>query len=346
MDLSIIVPAYNIEEHLPRCLHSLLEQDLDPNDYEIIVVDDGSSDGSLRVAETIARSHPNIVTHSQPNQGLSAARNAGMRLARGRYLFFVDGDDYIAEDVLGSTIRLARRDDLQVLGFEHAIVGPTETLRGPRHGFEVSTRLDVTTGRQYVADHHYMNAVWWYIAERQLVETIGLAFEVGRLVEDALFTANLLCATSRFAFAPVDVYRYVRRPGSIMQTNSVQHTRRLVADYERVVAGLDELRERLVAEGASDALVDRLEYRREAYVFFLIGRVIRSDVPARAVLTDALSRMQAVGCYPLKRFPGRDYRGAQYRILTFIFNRGFLLYPFLRAYRALHSGKPVVFRQG
>jgi glycosyltransferase involved in cell wall biosynthesis len=347
MRLSIIVPAYDIESYLGACLRSLVEQDLDPQDYEILVIDDGSTDRTRTIAKEFSLRHAQISVFSQENQGLSAARNAGIHLARGKYIYFVDGDDYIASHVLARLVEVMDRDGLDVLAFRHQIVGPDDDFPEPRTDYDPSKGIVVGSGSQYMATHHYVNGVWWYILDREFLTKLGLQFEVGRLVEDALFTANVLSGAKRFAYVPVDVYRYVRRPGSIMQKTDDEHVRRLIADYERVVFGLEELRQRLLGSGeATQALLDRLEYRQRAYVFFLIGRLIRSSVPARPILPEALDHIRAIDRYPLKRFPGRDYRGAQYKILTFVYNREILLYPFIRLYRALRRGRPVEFKQG
>ncbi len=347
MLLSVIVPAYNIGGYLPKCLNSLLDQDLDPREYEIIVVNDGSQDNTLAVGETVAEMNPNVVVVSQPNQGLSAARNTGIRLAQGTYIYFVDGDDYVEPRVLATLVAVMERDSLEVLGFGHRVVNPEEAIRPVPADHEGPTAtVTVTTGSQYLAAHHYMNAVWWYILRRDFLTHLGLAFEVGRFVEDGLFTAKVLCAAQRFAYVPIDVYRYVRRPGSIMQTNSAEHTIKLITDYERVVVGLGELRSALLATGLTSAQVfDRLAYRQQAYVFFLISRLIRSSVPPRPLLPAALARIACVGAYPLTRFPGRDYRGWQYRLLTGVYNRERVLYPFIHLYRLIHRGRPVHFRQ-
>ena len=107
--LSIIVPVYNVEPFVEKCLRSLLDQGLDHADYEIIVVDDGSDDRSMEIVRSLTRDGP-IRIHSQPNAGLSAARNAGIRLARGRYLAFVDSDDFVAAGCTpGSSRSLSKR---------------------------------------------------------------------------------------------------------------------------------------------------------------------------------------------------------------------------------------------
>lgn len=93
--LSIIIPVYNVELYIEKCLQSCLSQDIPYDEYEIIVVNDGSPDGSLAIAESIAKTTTNMTIISQKNGGLSAARNTGMSVAKGEYIWFVDSDDWI-----------------------------------------------------------------------------------------------------------------------------------------------------------------------------------------------------------------------------------------------------------
>ena len=98
--LSIIIPVYNTEEYLPRCLNSCLEQDLPANEYEIIAINDGSSDNSLQILNAYALKYPNIRVINQENRGLGATRNRGLNLAIGEYIWFVDSDDWVLENCL------------------------------------------------------------------------------------------------------------------------------------------------------------------------------------------------------------------------------------------------------
>ena len=125
--LSFIVPVYNVAPYLRKCVDSLLAQDYD--DYEIILVDDGSTDDSPQICDEYARMSqesrvksqelPCIRVIHQVNAGLSAARNTGIKDAKGEYICFVDSDDYWEENVLGSLMEQVERDDLDVLRFDY-----------------------------------------------------------------------------------------------------------------------------------------------------------------------------------------------------------------------------------
>ncbi len=100
MKLSILIPLYNKEKYIERCLKSLLDQDISPSEYEIIIVDDGSKDSSAQIVENYAEKNANIHLISQQNQGPSVARNRCLEAAKGNYLYFLDADDYLATNVL------------------------------------------------------------------------------------------------------------------------------------------------------------------------------------------------------------------------------------------------------
>ena len=98
--LSIIIPVYNVENYVGKCLESCLNQDIPKNEYEIIVVNDGTKDNSVQVIEKYITPENNIRLIHRKNGGLSAARNTGLKEAKGEYVWFVDSDDWIENNVL------------------------------------------------------------------------------------------------------------------------------------------------------------------------------------------------------------------------------------------------------
>ena len=109
MFLSFIVPVYNAEAYLNECLDSLLNQDIPSEEYEVICVNDGSTDGSRGILEAFGARYPNLILINQANSGVSTARNRGMKTARGTFLWFVDADDFILPGILGA-LRTAARE--------------------------------------------------------------------------------------------------------------------------------------------------------------------------------------------------------------------------------------------
>ena len=111
--VSVIVPVYNIEKYIERCLHSLLGQDF--ADMEIIVVNDGSKDGSLNIVKQIACKDERIKIVDKVNGGLSSARNAGIEVAKGKYVLHIDGDDWIEQGYISDMHAFAEREDLDIV---------------------------------------------------------------------------------------------------------------------------------------------------------------------------------------------------------------------------------------
>ena len=119
MLLSVIVPVYNVEKYLSKCVDSLLNQNLLPEEYEIILVDDGSTDRSGDICDEYAMHHSNVKAIHQQNGGLSVARNTGIQVAAGKYVQFVDSDDYLEPNVLKSLVEKMKLEDLDVLRFNY-----------------------------------------------------------------------------------------------------------------------------------------------------------------------------------------------------------------------------------
>jgi len=118
--VSIIIPLYNLEKLIGKCIASALGQDLSPEEYEILVIDDGSTDGSLAAAEKAAQGHPNVHVYTKPNEGLSRTRNYGTDRAAGRYVMYLDADDYLEPNVLGRLVETMECGGLDMLCFEIA----------------------------------------------------------------------------------------------------------------------------------------------------------------------------------------------------------------------------------
>ena len=117
MFLSFIVPVYNVEKYLEECLDSLLDQDIDKGDYEIVCVNDGSTDGSLEILRDYAAKYANIRVIDKKNGGVSSARNAGIEIAKGDYVWMVDSDDLIAHNFLGYLYEVSQNAKPDIIDF-------------------------------------------------------------------------------------------------------------------------------------------------------------------------------------------------------------------------------------
>ncbi len=122
MKLSILIAAYNVEKFIKKCILSCASQNLEVTTYEIIVVNDGSTDGTLNLLENLKKEITNLVVINQNNSGLGAARNTALKHAKGEYVWFIDGDDYIAKNSLTEILSAIALNKLEVLVLNYEVV--------------------------------------------------------------------------------------------------------------------------------------------------------------------------------------------------------------------------------
>lgn len=232
MILSIVVPVYNVEDYLSKCLDSILNQDIDKDDYEIIVVNDGSTDGSGEIAEEYAERYSNITLINQENQGLSGARNSGIKVARGKYIQFVDSDDYLEPDVEKSLVEKMKSENLDILRFNYQNVNEKgETFDPNKAGkLYVDYRDEVCDGITFLNERQgpACYAVQ-FMLKTELVKSIPLFME-GIYFEDVEWTPRILTAANRVTSESRIIYNYLVRQGSITKAKTLEKKRKVIDD--------------------------------------------------------------------------------------------------------------------
>ena len=233
LKLSIIVPVYLVEAYLRKCVDSLLAQDLSVDDYEIILVDDGSPDGCPAICDEYALLHRNIRVIHQQNRGLSGARNAGIAAASGRYIQFVDSDDYLDPNVLDSLVSKMDSGRLDVLRFDYRNVNDNYEVIDPNKTPKtyVDYSEDICDGQTFLTERLGFGCyACQFIIRRELLT--DCRFKEGIYFEDSEWTPRMLLKAERVASTPVVVYNYLMRRGSI--TKSTDENKKLKALEDRM----------------------------------------------------------------------------------------------------------------
>ena len=247
MKLSIIVPVYNVADYLPKCLDSLLAQNLPQNEYEIIVVNDGSTDNSGDIAQQYADKYANITLINQTNQGLSGARNTGIKQAKGDYIQFVDSDDYLEENVLGGLMKQVVKDNLDVLRFKYQNV----RINNESNEYEIfkpyksdSFLFDdyspkVTDGVTFL-NKRFGTACYavMFIIRTNILD--NCTFKSDIYFEDTEWTPRMLLKAERIASSDTIEYNYLMREGSITKAVNRDKQRKVVEDKIRLIDSLLE----------------------------------------------------------------------------------------------------------
>lgn len=318
MKLSIIIPIYNSEKFLSICLESLLIQDIKEADYEIIVINDGSTDNSLNIVTEIANNHANIDVFSKTNGGVGSARNKGMSLAKGDYIYFIDPDDYLAPNVLKTLLTVAETNDLDILTF---ISQQTTDSKLHHKSSEIKdiSLSNVSNGLDYIANLPYQNEVWWYLIKRSFMEEAKIQFIEDRWMEDAIITAQLFLKTNRMAHLPLEAHSHLIFVGSAMTSKEPTHYLKVIDDNRNAALVFETLIDGLEQNKANPLCIERLRMRQQSFVFFMMIRMIKSVISIKKV-KHTMEELSLTNAYPLTSFPGMDYKGFSYTFLTWLFN--------------------------
>ncbi|MCY9111800.1 glycosyltransferase [Bacillus atrophaeus] len=216
--VSIIVPMYNVESFIEECAESLLRQTL--SSIEIIFVNDGSPDRSADIAEAYAKRDARIQVIHKPNGGLSSARNAGMKIARGTYIGFVDGDDYVEETMFQRLAEEAEKDRLDIAGCGfYKQTSQRRTYVPPQlETARVLTREDIVERLKQAHESRFIWYVWRYLYRREMLERVNLSFdEEIRFAEDSPFNLSAFFAAKRVKMLDEGLYMYRENPESLTE---------------------------------------------------------------------------------------------------------------------------------
>ena len=218
--ISIIVPVYNVENYLEACLDSIKNQSL--QDFELIIVNDCSPDKSADIIARFAEDNPQLriqlINHSH-NRGLSGARNSGMAIAKGDYLFFLDSDDEITENCFESLMSCAGQSQPDI------IVGTNYIIESNNEKRIVDLMLTESSisGRDILntfCQRQWYNVPWNKLYKRNFIQKHNMQFAEGMNLEDELWSLQVASLAETACFSIVPTYNYYIRPKSIMSTYS------------------------------------------------------------------------------------------------------------------------------
>lgn len=227
--ISVIVPVYKVEDYLNRCIESIVEQTY--SQLEIILVDDGSPDNCPFMCDAWAKKDDRIQVIHKKNGGLSDARNAGMLIASGKYIAFVDSDDWIHSQYIELLYTAIKKYDADIAGCDIRWVYD-DSIQCEH----VSAMMESYTSEEaletLIKGIGFRAVAWNKLYNRRLLQ--DEYFAIGRYHEDEFFTYKILAKTERLAFVNAELYFYFQREGSIMNSSSSKHLDVLDAYLERL----------------------------------------------------------------------------------------------------------------
>lgn len=231
IDISIIIPVYNTGKYLEKCLMSCIHQDIPYDNYEIVCVNDGSTDDSLTLLNKFQEQYSNVKVISQNNGGLSSARNTGLRNAEGEYVWFVDSDDWIQENCLGYIEDCCKKNNLDGLFFKYVRVNED----GKELPCEIEKWYDfsnfsttVISGQEALIREEMIAMGVLTVFKRKILIDNNLCFFPGIYHEDTEFIPRAYYYLKRVLYIDKAPYNYLVNTNSIMTVVNPKHSDDLV----------------------------------------------------------------------------------------------------------------------
>ena len=230
--LSVIIPMYNVEQYIETCIQSVYKQHIDTKEFEVILVDDESPDNSLQVAEKTTASFDNVKIISQKNKGLGGARNTGIKHAAGKYILFLDSDDFYIDNTIKEIINIADENDLDILEFGARGVDINDTKV-----FELAIKNDskIVTGIEYYNSFKYMNSACNKLYKRAFIEKNNLRFIEKIYSEDFEFNTRALYYCNRVMAVDNLVAKFLQSDGSITRSKDLIQKKKYINDLIDII---------------------------------------------------------------------------------------------------------------
>ena len=280
--ISVIIPIYNAEKYLLKCIDSIINQDF--TIFEIICIDDGSKDNSLTLLNEYKKRDNRILVFTQNNQGQGVARNKGIQKATGDFLVFIDPDDYIEQSYFKTIVSYFNKFDDEILLFNHYY----EQEDSKQFILKFPCRVKIKHEQEFCLKSYLdkknfsLNfAVWDKIFKREFITNNKIEFGIGKIGEDQIFSIKSLLLAKKVRYLDFSFYHYVQRAESIKR----QSTKKIVID---VISNFKVVKEFLNCIG----LANNLFYKEYTLRFLghmylnapaickpILRKILKSEIP-------------------------------------------------------------------
>ena len=238
MKYSFIVPAYNTEKYIDKCLKSIFSNTY--KNFEVIIVNDGSTDKTEDIINKYIKKYDNIIYIKQKNMGLSLARNNGVKKATGDYLLFIDSDDYVEKNLLENINK--NIDDLDVLRYQLNIVFNDKIIPYEEKEFNVTDGIDAF---EKIVKYKFIEMAALYVINRKYYLDNNFMFEKDVYHEDYGLLPLVIATAKKVKSINYLGYNYVQRDGSIMSSNDIEKMKKKMDDmlflFTKAIKYLDNI---------------------------------------------------------------------------------------------------------
>ena len=303
--ISIIVPVYNVELYLERCILSIVGQNASEEYYELIVVNDGSTDRSRDILIKLHKKYPFIKIVDKPNGGLSSARNEGLKYAVADFIFFLDSDDWIASDSLSFLLNWIEKYNADIYLFG---INKTDGQKSKPLISTLATNDKVLKTEDYLCANTLRSSAWQGLFSRELFIQSELTFKDGFISEDDDFTVRIFSIAKTVVCNNKIVYYYFQRKGSITKNKNL--AKKQIDDKLIMHKELDNY-----IQNFQGKMRQGLQRKMNFLAIDIIRLLIRNNQDNQTIEC-ALAELKSIGYYPLKK---ADYSSKykMFRLLTY-----------------------------
>lgn len=241
MKVSIVIPVYNVEKYLRRCLDSVFRQNY--SKYEVVCINDGSTDSSLSILEEYKSVHNNLNIYSIPNGGQANARNLGVKMSQGEFICFLDSDDYMDDNMLEILVKIQEQDecDMVICGIDRIFEdGISKLEKLFKYDADLIEKHTVSIYEYPEIITLVKNSPFSKLIRKDCILKYNVEFPVGYIYEDFTFTHTLLATGLTISIIQDKLYKYIVRKGSTMTSNK-SCIKDMFPMYEQVVKAYKEL---------------------------------------------------------------------------------------------------------
>lgn len=224
MKFSIVVPVYNVEKYIPKCLDSIINQTY--SNFEVIIVNDGTKDNSQDIIDKFCEKDVRFKSYIKENGGLSDARNYGVKYVTGDYIIFVDSDDYIEKELLLKLNEIIKKEKVDIIRYNLNVVDEEGNL--------INKNDDIKEDRDILKNillNKFVEPAWLYAYNKDFYLNNKFYFPVGKIHEDFHLTLLILDKAKSIKVLNYNGYNYVQRSSGIMGNNNYERTKKYVEDF-------------------------------------------------------------------------------------------------------------------
>ncbi|MGZ0017102.1 glycosyltransferase [Yeosuana sp. AK3] len=327
MKLSVLIPMYNAETYITNCLNSINNQGFIEEEFEVIIIDDGSKDNSVEIVTNYLKNHQNHSLYNESNSGSDSTRNKLLKKAKGDYIYFLDADDYLADNTLNKLLNYALTKNLDFVGFdtlETTNLGEFELKDDFATCFD---QLKIISGSQFIKkNRHLRHEVWWYLVKKDLLVKHNICFDENGNNADVIFTIKILLRTKKMAYCPFAIHRYVQTTTSVMRDKSIEKRRKLIDSMYLMIISYSKLINSIQTEIIDDKeiILENLKFRRDVFTFFNILNMIKEKY-SKNDLNIRINDLIQINAYPIENFLNDYYDNLKYRLLINLVNNKTIL---------------------